>query len=82
MDEVNQQTIEQAGKEAREVISQLLVDLKDARGADDKFFPHGVELIDVEVSIGAKEKSLFSFHIKVAGPKPPTEAEQGDVEAV
>lgn len=68
MESLDHQQIEKAAEEARKTLEKMVSDVRSARGADDKFFPRGIELIDVEISIGAKATPLFSIHAKIAGP--------------
>jgi hypothetical protein len=39
-----------------------------------KLFPNGVDLIDVEATVGLPNAPLVDFHLKIAGPGPHTGA--------
>ena len=65
------QAINEAGKEVRESLTTLLSELQGKGGAAGEprlFFPNGIELIDVEVTVVLKEPS-FAFKAIVAGEK-------------
>jgi hypothetical protein len=70
MTEADLETISTAGNEAREVLRDFIAELGAQQVANGKFFPNGIERIDVELDVGPADKPLFHVKVLVEGPKP------------
>ena len=70
MEEVGESRIAEAGNEARQMMREVVDKLAEAQKSNDKFFPNGIEKIDVEISVGPPNNSLFQAKLLIEGPQP------------
>ena len=81
-------TIQEISTEVQNMVKEVFTQLKGAPNLPDRkvplFFPNGIELISLVVTVGPKDKPLLNFSATVAGAagKPltrPEEATSDDV---
>ena len=61
----------EAGAQARAAVAEIFGHLQPIKAVDagDELFPNGIDLIEVEVSIGSADKPLFKISAKIEGPE-------------